>query len=182
MLYICIYMYVCVCVVCLQMNQKRYIEVFIYVCICVFGVRVCVVCVRVCDFWFLFTVLWFFFFIYIYIFVMLFCNALSPWHLYLFEPPTTFLDLISFVVYLRDKQPPQHRRPQLLAACAWSTPCWRNSSALLEYFQQSLVGFRLLPFRAAPLLMHRWRRRRVVCKLDLEHLSVRPNGGERNTV
>lgn len=101
------------------MNQKRYIEVFLYVCICVFGVRVCVciVCVRVCvfsDFCLLFCGFCF----YIYIFVMLFCNALSPWHLYLFEPPTTFLDLISFVVYLRDKQPPQHRRPQLLAACA----------------------------------------------------------------
>lgn len=132
----------------------------------VYVLGVCVCCVRACV-WFLFTVCGF------YKFVMLFVT-LSPWHLYLFEPPTTFLDLISFVVYLRDKRPPQHRRPQWLAACAWSTPCWRNSSALLEYFQQSLVGFRWLPFRAAPWLMHRWRRRRVVYKLDLEHLSVRP--------
>lgn len=162
----------CVCVWCAWKWIRKGREVFIYVCICVSDVRVCVLCV-----WFLISVYCFVVFFSLYRFVMLFCNALSPWHLYLFEPRTTFLDLISFVVYLRDKQPPQHRRPQLLAACAWSTPCWRNSSALLEYFQQSLVGFRLLPFRAAPLLMHRWRRRRVVCKLDLEHLSVRPNRG-----
>lgn len=115
-------MYVCVCVCGVLANESEKVYRSIYICICVFGVRVCVLCACVCvcvisDFCLLFCG-FFSLYIYIYIFVMLFCNALSPWHLYLFEPPTTFLDLISFVVYLRDKQPPQHRRPQLLAACA----------------------------------------------------------------